>query len=86
MQVLLILLSLWMLLGKLCEKIRICGPYRNPVLKIHRHRNFFAAWHDFANNEWSPKMGKVYAETPEPWERIVPAWASIKDIPDTLPW
>ncbi len=54
-------------------------------LDLVKDRKFFEAWHDFANNEWSPQMGKVYAERPAPFERIVPAWASIKDIPDTLP-
>jgi ferredoxin len=67
-------------IGQLHDSTQACKE-----LDLVKDRKFFAAWHDFANNEWSPKMGKVYAETPEPWERIVPAWTSIKDIPDTLP-
>ena len=54
-------------------------------LDLVKDRKFYEAWHDFANNEWSPIAGKGYAEMPAPFERIVPAWHSIKDIPDTLP-
>ena len=54
-------------------------------LDVVKDRMFFEAWHDFTNNEWSPLQGKAYAQSPAPWERIVPAWLSIKDIPDTLP-
>lgn len=54
-------------------------------LDVVKDRKFYEAWHDFTNNEWSPVQGKAYAQSPAPWERIVPAWLSIKDIPDTLP-
>ena len=54
-------------------------------LDLEKDREFFEAWHDFTNNEWSYKSGEAFAGAPAPWERIVPAWSTIKDLPDALP-
>jgi hypothetical protein len=54
-------------------------------LDVVKDRKFFEAWHDFTNNEWNLKSGEAYASAPAPWERIIPAWSTIKDLPDALP-
>ena len=54
-------------------------------LDLEKDQEFFEAWHDFTNNEWSYKSGEAFAAAPAPWERIVPAWSTIKDLPDALP-
>jgi len=54
-------------------------------LDPEKDREFFEAWHDFTNNEWNYLSGKAFAEAPAPWERIIPAWSTIKDLPDALP-
>ncbi|MBW2621727.1 MAG: 4Fe-4S binding protein [Deltaproteobacteria bacterium] len=50
-----------------------------------KDRKFYELWHDFVMNEWYPDMGKLFAQAPAPRSRIIPAYKSIKDIPDTLP-
>ena len=50
-----------------------------------KDRGFYQMWHEFVMEEWYPDMGKMFAQSKQPHERIVPAWESIKDIPGTLP-
>ena len=50
-----------------------------------KDREFYELWHDFVMNEWYPDRGKNWVATNSPHERIVPAYRSIKDLPDVLP-
>ena len=52
---------------------------------VVKDKKFYELWHDFVMNEWYPDVGKFRAKEEHARERIVPAWNSIKDIPDTLP-
>ncbi len=50
-----------------------------------KDKEFYQLWHDFVINEWYPDRGKAAAGSPGPWSRIVPAYKSVKDLPDLLP-
>ncbi|MBW2623963.1 MAG: 4Fe-4S binding protein [Deltaproteobacteria bacterium] len=52
---------------------------------VVKDREFYQLWHDFVMNEWYPKQGKLFAAAPRPFQRIVPAYSSIKDLPNLLP-
>ena len=54
-------------------------------IDVVKDRKLYELWHDFVMKEWYPDVGKLRAQTQYPRERIIPAWNSIKDIPDTLP-
>jgi Pyruvate/2-oxoacid:ferredoxin oxidoreductase delta subunit len=55
------------------------------ALDVVKDREFYELWQDFVMNEWYPDNGKRLAQLPQPFERIVPAYKSIKDLPDVLP-
>ena len=52
---------------------------------VVKDREFYQKWYDFVINEWYPARGKVQAQAERPRARIVPAYQSIKDLPDVLP-
>ena len=52
---------------------------------VEKDREFYELWHDFVMNEWYPDRGKNWMASNKPHERIVPAYKSIKDLPDVLP-
>jgi len=54
-------------------------------LDVVKDREFYELWQDFVMNEWYPDNGKLMATLPEPFQRIVPAYKAIKDLPDVLP-
>lgn len=53
---------------------------------IVRDKEFYELWHDFCINEWYPDIGKQQAALPKAHTRIVPAYKSIKDLPDMQPY
>ncbi len=53
-------------------------------IDVVKDRKFFELWHDFVMNEWYPDVGKNRVQSEYTGSRIIPAWNSIKDIPDTL--
>lgn len=56
---------------------------------IVKDRKFFELWDDFATNEmykWVAFELMKPIQTERPQSRIVPAYRSIKDLPDVLPW
>ncbi|MBN1381209.1 MAG: 4Fe-4S dicluster domain-containing protein [Deltaproteobacteria bacterium] len=55
-------------------------------LDLVKDRKFYHLWHDFVMNEWYPDRGKVYSELPQHFARILPAYKSIKDLPDVQPF
>lgn len=54
-------------------------------LMVPIHRSFFKLWHDFCLEEMYPAMVDVYRNLDAPPQRIVPAYRSIKELPDVLP-
>ena len=54
-------------------------------IDVVKDREFYRLWHDFVMNEWYPDRGRLFAESPQPFARIIPAYKSIKDLPDILP-
>jgi len=54
-------------------------------IDVVKDRKFYELWHDFVMNEWYPDMGKAMDRSPQPWERIIPAYNAIKNTPGMLP-
>ncbi len=54
-------------------------------IDVVKDREYFRLWHDFVMNEWYPDRGRAFAESPQPFARIIPAYKAIKDLPDVLP-
>jgi Na+-translocating ferredoxin:NAD+ oxidoreductase RNF subunit RnfB len=54
-------------------------------IDVVKDREFYRLWHDFVMNEWYPDRGRLFAQSQEPFNRIIPAYKAIKDIPDILP-
>ncbi len=52
---------------------------------VVKDREFYQFWQDFVMNEWYPNQGKLFSVSPRPYQRIVPAFKAIKDLPDLLP-
>ena len=46
---------------------------------------FYSLWHDFSMNEFYPSMAESRKPVGKPFQRIVPAYKAIKDLPDVLP-
>ncbi|HJN51793.1 MAG: 4Fe-4S dicluster domain-containing protein [Pseudomonadales bacterium] len=55
------------------------------VRDVDTDKEFYQLWQDFVMNEWYPDQGKSFAQAPRPSQRIVPAYSSIKDLPNILP-
>ncbi len=55
-------------------------------LDVEKDRPFFEAWWDFKINEWYPNSAKGMKERGKPGLRLVPAYNSIKDLEDILPY
>jgi len=55
------------------------------ALDVINDKEFYSLWQDFVMNEWYPNQGKAFARSPAPFQRIVPAYNSIKDLPNILP-
>ena len=53
---------------------------------VEKDRKFYELWHDFVINEWYPDRGKNFVSSTKPFQRIVPAYKSIKDLPNVLPY
>ncbi len=54
---------------------------RDPVKDSH----FYKLWHDFAMNEFYPVLAESHNSGGVPFQRIVPAYKSIKDLEGVLP-
>jgi len=54
-------------------------------IDVVRDREYFRLWHDFVMHDWYPDRGRLFAEAPQPFARIIPAYKAIKDLPDILP-
>jgi len=52
---------------------------------VVKDREFYTAWHDFCINEWYPRHAQRSANAPRPWQRVIPAFKAIKDLPGVLP-
>lgn len=54
---------------------------------VVKDRRFYELWYDFVMNEYYPRTGKAMQarETSRRGLRIVPAYKSIKELPDVLP-
>jgi ferredoxin len=55
-------------------------------LDPEKDRAFFQRWHDFCNEEMYPGLAAMFKGSTSPLYRIVPAYNSIKDLPDVLPF
>ena len=55
------------------------------VRDVEADQEFYQLWQDFVMNEWYPDQGQSFKKAPRPSQRIVPAWNSIKDLPNVLP-
>ncbi len=53
---------------------------------VVRDKEFYELWHDFCINEWYVDIGKAQSSTRVAGTRIVPAYQSIKDLPDMQPY
>lgn len=53
---------------------------------VVRDKEFYELWHDFCINEWYADLGRQQAAMPMAPTRIVPAYKSIKDLPDMQPY
>jgi ferredoxin len=54
-------------------------------LMVPTHRSFFKLWHEFCIEEMYPAMVAVYQGLDQPPTRVVPAYKSVKDLPELLP-
>jgi len=54
-------------------------------IDVVKDREFYRLWHDFVMNEWYPDRGRLFAGSAQAFNRIIPAYRAIKDIPDILP-
>jgi ferredoxin len=54
-------------------------------LMVPTHKPFFQKWHEFCLEEMYPAMVAIYRSLPRPPSRVVPAFKSVKDLPDLLP-
>lgn len=54
---------------------------RDPVGDSH----FYKLWHDFSMNEHYPALAERFNSDETPFQRIIPAYKSIKDLEDVLP-
>jgi Fe-S-cluster-containing hydrogenase component 2 len=54
-------------------------------LMVPTHRSFFKLWHEFCLEEMYPAMVNVYQGLGKPPTRVVPAYKSVKDLPELLP-
>jgi len=52
---------------------------------VEKDKAFYQLWHDFVENEWYPDKGRAAIEAEVPRIRIIPAYKSVKDLPDLLP-
>jgi len=43
-------------------------------------------WEDFSQNEWYPKLAQDYAAREVPFDRVIPAYKSIQNIPGVTPY
>ena len=50
-----------------------------------RDTEFYKLWHDFSVNEFYPMMAEMNNASEKPGLRVIPAYKSIKDLPDVLP-
>jgi len=49
-------------------------------------KKFFELWEDFAREEWFPNNAMIYPNLKQPLIRIIPAYNSILDSPQILPY
>lgn len=49
-------------------------------------KEFYRLWEDFCENEWYPNQVKRFNGLERPPTRIIPAYGSIKDLPDIQPY
>jgi len=61
------------------------GTQASQMRDMEKDKEFFQLWHDFVIHEWYPAKGKAAVASPVPFQRIVPAYKSVKDLPDLLP-
>ncbi len=54
-------------------------------LDVTRDRPFFELWYDFVNHEMYPHFAENFRRAERPFQRIVPAYRAIKDLPGVLP-
>jgi NAD-dependent dihydropyrimidine dehydrogenase PreA subunit len=52
---------------------------------VVRDREFYELWYDFIINEMYPDTAERLKQAQSPLTRVVPAYKSIKDLPDVLP-
>lgn len=50
------------------------------------HTDFYRMWYDFDDEEMYPHFAEGMRQRPRPFQRIVPAYAAIKDLPGVLPY
>jgi Pyruvate/2-oxoacid:ferredoxin oxidoreductase delta subunit len=55
-------------------------------LDVVKDKPFFELWYDFVMNEMYPDTAERLKHAPQPFQRIVPAYKSIKDLPGVLPY
>jgi len=54
-------------------------------LMVPTHKPFFQKWHEFCLEEMYPAMVAIYQSLAQPPSRVIPAFKSVKDLPDVLP-
>ncbi len=62
------------------------GTQASGKLDLVKDRGFFELWHDFNMNEWYPSRIKELKSVMKPQSRIIPAYKSIQDLADVLPY
>lgn len=50
-----------------------------------KDRELYALWEEACDVDWYPDFADVFAKMEQPNSRVIPAYQSIKDLPDILP-
>jgi len=56
------------------------------MIDPEKEKDFFQLWRKFCFEEMYPFLVQVTSQLEQPFQKVLPAYRAVKDLPDIQPW